>query len=61
MEEITNPLEEVAPLSIHPDHPNRHVMIGTDLTEELRNTLVEFLKNFDVFAWSQSDVPGIDP
>ena len=37
-------------------------MIGTKLTEELWNTLVEFLKkNHDVFAWSQGDVPGIDP
>ena len=37
-------------------------MIGTELTNELRCALVEFLKrNFDVFAWSQGDVPGIDP
>ena len=58
----TKPLEEVTPMSIHPDHSNRHVMIGTKLTEELRIALVEFLnKNYDVFAWSQGDVPGIDP
>ena len=51
--ENTKPLEEVAPISIHPDYPNRHVMIGTELTEELRSALVEFLKkNYDVFAWS---------
>ena len=36
-------------------------MIGTELTKELRSALVEFLKkNYDVFAWSQGDVPGID-
>ena len=54
----TKPLEEVTPMSIYPDHSNRHVMIETELTEELRNALVEFLKeNYDVFAWSQGDVP----
>ena len=58
----TQPLEEVASIFIHPDYPNRHVMIGTKLTEELRNTLVEFLKkNYDVFTWSQNDVPRLDP
>ena len=58
----TKPLEEVAPIAIHPDYPDRHVMIGTELTKELRLALIEFLKrNYDVFAWSQCDVPGIDP
>ena len=63
MEEITlvdpreseniKPLEEVTPVFIHPNHPNRKVMIITELTEELRIALVEFLKkNYDVFAWS---------
>ena len=37
-------------------------MVGTELTEELRSALVEFLKkNNDVFAWSQGNVLGIDP
>ena len=58
----TKPLEEVTLIYIHPDYPDRHVMIGTELTEELRNALVEFLKkNYYVFAWSQGDVLGIDP
>ncbi|GFZ05550.1 hypothetical protein Acr_17g0011220 [Actinidia rufa] len=60
--ENTKPLEEVAPISIHLDYPDRHVMIGTELTEVLRLALINFLKrNFDVFAWSQGNVPGIDP
>ena len=59
--ENTKPLEEITSVSIHPYHPDRHVMIGTELTEELRIALVEFLKrNYDVFAWSQGNVPGID-
>ena len=60
--ENTKLLEEVALISIHPNYPDCHVMIGTELTEELRSALVEFLKkNYDVFAWSQCDIPGIDP
>ncbi|GFZ14654.1 hypothetical protein Acr_24g0008440 [Actinidia rufa] len=58
----TKPLEEVVPISIHPDYPDRYIMIGTELTDELRSALVNFLKeNSDIFAWSQGDVPGIDP
>ena len=60
--ENTKPLEKEAPVSIHLDHLDRHVMIGTELTKELRNALMEFLKkNYDVFAWSQGDVPWIHP
>ncbi|GFY99328.1 hypothetical protein Acr_13g0007290 [Actinidia rufa] len=57
----TKPLEEVAPISIHPDYPDRHIMIGTEITNELHFALINFLKkNSDVFAWSQGDIPGID-
>ena len=60
--ENTKLLEEVTPIFIHPKHPDRHIMIGTKLIEELRVALVEFLKrNYDVFVWSQGDVLGIDP
>ena len=51
--ENTQSLEEVTPVSIHPDHPYCHVMIGTELIKELRSAMVKFLKmNYDVFAWS---------
>ena len=47
----TKPLEEVTPISIHVNYPDHHVMIGTELIEELPSTLVKFLKkNYDVFA-----------
>ncbi|GFY95599.1 hypothetical protein Acr_10g0009840 [Actinidia rufa] len=60
--ENSKPLEEVVPISIHPDDLDHHVMIGTELTNELRFALTNFLKrNSDGFAWSQGDVPGIDP
>ena len=57
--ENTKPREEVTPISIRPDYPDRHVMIGTKLTEELWNALVEFLKkNYNVFPWSQGAFQG---
>ncbi|GFS29730.1 hypothetical protein Acr_00g0008110 [Actinidia rufa] len=56
--ENTKPLEEVVPISIHPNYPDRQVMIGTELTDELRIALIDFLKkNSDVFAWSQATSP----
>ena len=49
--ENTKPLEEVTLISIHPHHPDHHVMIGMELATELRDALVEFLKrNYDVFT-----------
>ena len=54
--ENTKLLEEITLISIPPDYPDRHVMIGTKLTDELRFALTNFLKgNFDVFAWSQGN------
>ena len=58
----TKTLEEVAPIFIQLDYPDRHVMIETKLIEELRSALIEFLKkNYDIFAWSQGNVPRINP
>ena len=37
-------LEEVTPVSIHSDHPDCHVMIGTEITKELRISLVKFFE-----------------
>ena len=35
----TKPLEEVAPISIHSDYPDCHVMIRTELIDELQRAL----------------------
>ena len=44
------------------DDPDYTTPIGSSLTSELRAQLVEFLRtNRDVFAWSPTDMPGIDP
>ena len=40
----------------------RNLKIGSKLHEGLRRRLVDFLRsNSDCFAWSHSDIPGIDP
>ena len=40
----------------------RNLKIGSKLPEGLRRRLVDFLRSKpDCFAWSHSDMPGIDP
>ena len=42
--------------------PDRSTMINAPLPTKLTGDLMHFLKeNFDLFAWSASDIPGIDP
>jgi hypothetical protein len=44
------------------DDPDRVVKIGSQLLEESKAMLSEFLKkNLDVFAWTHKDMPSIDP
>ncbi|GFS45359.1 hypothetical protein Acr_00g0095760 [Actinidia rufa] len=52
-----DPFKSVCPIAIT-DRGRRY----RELTDEFRFILINFLKkNCDVFAWSQGDVPGIDP
>lgn len=54
-------VEEVKDVQIGP-LPTQKTKIGTTLSQEAENGLVEFLRhNTDVFAWSTSDMPGVDP
>ncbi|XP_059668821.1 uncharacterized protein LOC132313902 [Cornus florida] len=54
----TEPLHEV---KIDHEKPDRTTRVGTKLTEEERLELTNFLiRNADVFAWSHSDMPGIN-
>ena len=40
--------------------PEKTTQIGTNLSPEMREEIVSFLKdNLDVFAWSHEDMPGI--
>jgi hypothetical protein len=54
------PNEDLIEIAV--DGPDRVLKIGSQLPEELKATLSEFLKkNLDVFAWTHEDMPGIDP
>ena len=55
------PSEELQSVSLDND-PEHLAYIGSKLTEDLRNSLANFLRqNKDVFAWKQADMGGIDP
>jgi hypothetical protein len=42
------------------DVPSRTVMIGTEVSAEEEDKLLQFLRhNLDVFAWSKSDLTGV--
>ena len=44
------------------DKPDQTVRIGATLTEKIKEALIELLrKKKTSFAWSEADMPGIDP
>ncbi|KAJ4719042.1 Retrovirus-related Pol polyprotein from transposon opus [Melia azedarach] len=56
------PVEELKAVSICESDPTRIVKVGTQLTSDVRTSLVEFLTEYsDVFAWRHSDMLGISP
>ena len=57
-----SPIEDIVQIDLDPRFPDRLVGIGSLLKHDLREDLVQFLRqNQDVFAWSHEDMPGIDP
>src|SRR3954462_13438224 len=55
------PVEEVTQIPLQ-NGEGSFLQIGSQLTDPIRSKLVRFLiGNLDVFAWSPSDMPGIDP
>ncbi|XP_020412829.1 uncharacterized protein LOC109947303 [Prunus persica] len=61
-EEGWKPKEDVELVPLDPDKPERKARIGSRLSHEEKIELVALLRNNkDVFAWSPSDMPGIDP
>ncbi|XP_039687900.1 uncharacterized protein [Medicago truncatula] len=54
------PIEDLKDIVIGSD-PNRTTKIGASLKEAEERNLIQLLQeNFDLFAWSPSDMPGID-
>ena len=44
------------------DDPEKFFQIGSQLPQQERKELIEFLKqNIDVFAWNTYKAPGVDP
>ena len=44
------------------DDPEKFFHIGSQLPQQERKELIEFLKqNIDVFAWNTYEAPGVDP
>ncbi|CAL8133852.1 unnamed protein product [Prunus armeniaca] len=61
-EEGWKPEEDVELVPFDPDKPERKAWIGSGLCQEEKAELAAFLQNNkDVFAWSPSNMPDIDP
>ena len=44
------------------DDPKKFFQIGSQLPQQEREELIEFLKqNIDVFTWNTYETPGVDP
>ncbi|XP_074356818.1 uncharacterized protein LOC141696593 [Apium graveolens] len=60
--EKTGPAEDTISIPVDKNDPSRVLKVGSQLDEEMRGGLTRFLiANLDVFAWSHSDMIGIDP
>ena len=54
------PAEEIVKFQVHPMDPKKTASIGAQLNPTVDAALREFLrKNWDIFAWHPSDMPGI--
>ncbi|XP_062114712.1 uncharacterized protein LOC133825834 [Humulus lupulus] len=61
-ERSIEPMEEAEEVTLDASLPDRKTKVGKNLKVEVREVLVSFLReNQDVFAWSHSDMTGIDP
>ena len=55
-------IEELDEIPINPEQPERVVNIEWRLDPKVRSQSIEFLEiNKDYFAWSYTDMSGIDP
>ncbi|CAL9018079.1 unnamed protein product [Prunus brigantina] len=62
LEEGWKPEEDVELVPLDPDQPDKKARIGSRLSPDEKMELTIFLQNNkDMFAWSPSDMPGIDP
>ncbi|KAK3005272.1 hypothetical protein RJ639_016459 [Escallonia herrerae] len=56
------PAEDLFDIELYPGNQEKTVRVGTGLSDDLKLKLVDLLRNYsDIFAWTASDMPGIDP
>ena len=56
------PIEDLEPVELDDELPDRAINIGSLLDVGLYEELIQFLrKNLDMFVWCHKDLPGIDP
>ena len=56
------PEEDAEEIILDPQQPEKTARIGSHLSPAEKEELIIFLrKNQDIFGWSPSDMPGIDP
>ena len=59
---VTEPVERLKDILLNDSRNDRTTRIGTLTNLTVLQALITFLKdNRDGFAWSQEDMPGIDP
>ena len=59
---VVEPVEGLEEIPLYNSRPKRTTRIGTLTSLLIRQALMTFLReNQDVFAWSQEDIPRIDP
>ncbi|XP_074347670.1 uncharacterized protein LOC141686541 [Apium graveolens] len=62
MVERAGAAEDTIPILVDPNDPSKVLRISSNLSLDLREDLARFLRrNLDVFAWSHSDMIGIEP
>lgn len=61
-EQRGNPTEDLVPMPLSSENPEKVTFVGALLQEPLKGRLVKFLQeNNNVFSWTIADMPGIDP
>lgn len=56
------PAKDLSPIPLELGEPDKVTYIGASLVEPPKGMLVTFLQgNNEVFAWTEVDMPGIDP
>ncbi|KAK3021614.1 hypothetical protein RJ639_045247 [Escallonia herrerae] len=56
------PAEDLIDIELYPGNLEKTVRVGTSLSDDLKLKLVDLLRSYsDIFAWTASDMPGIDP